>query len=726
MSLSILDDIEQGLSPKVVSIQQFAEDSAFCSKPLYPGQTVLLKLIFLEDMTGPEEDILTYWMGGGRNGNEIQISPNIRERREFLRENGYKHFREIQLVGGRRSSKGFTTGLAMAYSMYSTLMLGDPGGYYGISKDRTIDFSCIAGSEAQAKEFQYADFVATVENCRAFEPYLVKSLETQFSVATNSDLRKTSAAKARGHTKILRDTAKLRGKALAANAGTLRGSTTMCATIDEMAHMLPGESKASADQVYIALDPSLDQFGLDGMIFLNSSPYTKVGMFYSCYEANLRAFDPKLPVVFTNPLDMDSDDIAIGNGNPRNFCFQFPSWALFEGYRKYKSRYKKRPRGQEFGKMITVSPDWDPEARDLDGDDLFSIEDKAAIIQARAKEAANPEAYKVERRGKFAEVTDAYLNPFTVDQMYRGVPNGFEAMPNGDFLRAFAPIYTNYGEGAVNLYRYKFHVDPSSTTAGFGFAIGHIEYFPDPVTGLDQEHVVFDMIKRWDPANFPGKVIRWKPILQEIFTYAQQFRPFEITFDQHQSLEPIQDLTEMLNQRNIQCRIYEKFATNELNWKRWEVFKTALYQGLIHAPCDEYQNPSPMGSGTFTSADELKFLQQVTGGGKFPKVEKQDIGPVQTKDMADCIAEVVYTLIGNLHITTLRERLSQSAIAGGAMGGYGIGQGGPMGGPGPPGISEYYSRREERFGSMGGRESLTRGAIGLSKRQRGIRSRSRW
>jgi hypothetical protein len=722
--LAILDSIEQSLTPSQVDIHSFAEGSNYANKCLYPRQVVLLKLIFLEEMTGPEEDILTYWIGGGRGGNEVTLSPNIRERRDFLRENGYKHFREVQMVGGRRSSKGFVIGLAMAYVMYGVLMLGDPGTYYGIDKEKDIYFSCIAGSESQAKEFQYADLVSTVENCKAFNPYLVKSLETEFRVATNSDLRKSGAAKARG-SKIQRDIAKLRGKALAANAGTLRGSATMVYAMDEMAHMLPGESKASAESVYTAADPSLDQFGLDGMGFLSSSPFTKVGMFYECYEANLRPFDPTLPAAFTNPLNTDSDDVAVANGNPRNFAFRFPSWALFQDYRKYSSKYKTRTRGKEFGKMITVSPDWDPEELDDGGDPLYSVEDKTAIIQARAKEAENPESYKVERRGMFAEVSDAFLNPSMVDQMYRGVPDGFESMPNGDLIRRYRPIVSNHGQNAINLYKYKFHIDPSSTTAGFGFAIAHIEYFPDSITGLDQEHVVFDLIKRWDPKNFQGKVIRWKPILDEITTYATMFRPFEITMDQHQSGQPIQDLTDRLTIRDISCRVFMQTTTNESNWKRWEVFKTALYQGLIHAPYDEEQNASPMGTGKFTSKDELKFLQQITTGGKFPKIEKQDIGPVQTRDMSDCIAECVYTLIGNLHIMSMRERLSHSALAGGSPGGYGIGQGGPIGGPGPPGISAYYSRRDEKLAALGGRTQLTRGAIGLSKRQRGIRTRGR-
>ena len=133
-----------------------------------------------------------------------------------------------------------------------------------------------------------------------------------------------------------------------------------------------------------------------------------------------------------------------------------------------------------------------------------------------------------------------------------------------------------------------------------------------------------------------------------------------------------------------------------------------------------------MGSGSFTSKDELKFLQQIATGGKYPRIEKQDIGPVQTKDMADYIAECVYTLIGNLMVNRVRDRLSNSSLVGGAPGGYGIGQGGPIGGMGPPGISGYYSRRDEKMIAQGGsRSDLTRGAMGGQRRGRSNRSRGR-
>jgi hypothetical protein len=729
--MGLLDDITTGLVPKEIDVVQFAESSEFCNKALFPRQAVLLKLMFLEEMTGAEEDILSEWIESSNHGGEVLISPDIRERRDYLRGRGYKHFREVQLVGGRRSSKGFLTSIAMSKVMWYTLQLGDPHEHYGIDKGKEIYFSCVAASESQAKEFQYGDFVSTIETCKAFEPYLQKSLETEFRVATPYDLRRISAAKARSG-KIERDTSKLRGKALAANAGTLRGSATMCVAMDEMAHMTVGESKASASEVYGAAIPSLSQFGIDSLIFCNSSPYTKVGKFYEIFEVAMRRFDPKreiaLSSVGTTGVSENGEVDMTVNGDPRLFSFEYPSWALFEGYMKHKSRWKPRPRGRELGQMPTASPDWDPDEKDAEGDPLYSEQDQEFIVSQRNTESADPEVFKVEQRGRFAEVVDSFLIPSLVDRMYKGIPKGFDYDDNGNQRDIYTPLYTNFGSGALNTYRYKFHLDPSSTTAGFGFAIAHIEHFVNPHSGDEEEHCVIDMVKRWDPKNFPGRVIRWKPILEEVSMYADIFRPYEITMDQHQSAEPIQTLQEMLRGRNITCAVYEQVATNEKNWKGWQVLKTAIYQGLVHAPFDEGNWNDP------TSQNELKFLQEMPTGGKFPKVEKQDIGPVRTKDQADCIREVVHGLIGNILATRARERLSQPAAFGG-QGGYGIGQSpSPMysAGGGPVGISEYYSNREQKIAARGergmlgmDRANLTRSAMGGRGRSRGGGSRGR-
>ncbi len=637
MEFNILDQVKSSLAVKRVGIQEFAEDPAFCDKPLYPRQLVLLKLIFLEEMEGWEEDILTYWINGGKGGYEIEIASDIRERRDWLRDHGYRHFREPVLVGGRRSSKGFITGIGMAKVMYDTLQLQDPGRYYGVDPTKNIMFSCIAGSEEQAKEYQFADFSAAIDSCKAFDRHIVKSLETEIRVATDTDLRKAAQAKARGN-RVQKDYARLRGKALASNAGTLRGSATMCACIDEMAHMLEGISKASASTVYDALEPSFAQFRTDALLFCNSSPYTELGKFHERYKAGL--------------IPMDEAD-----GNPRILTFRFPSWALFEGYQGYKSKVT----GKGFRHVITASADWDPDEKNSDGTDKWSKEDKESIGIEKASESTNPEVYKVERRSNFAVVTDAYLNPAMVERQYAGVPVGYD-----DQLRPiYEPIQTNWGENILNTYRYKAHLDPSSTTAGFGFAIGHLEMFVNP-EGVEEPHVVFDIIKRWNPKDFKGGAIHWPTVMKEVLVYIQLFRPYELTLDQYNSAEPIQLLNMKLREMGIEgVRVYELTATPEVNWKRADVYKTALYQGLVHAPNDT--------ADTAYSMLELKFLQEHRMNSKYSRIDHPSVGEVKTKDMSDCIMEVVRSLIGNLIANRVQQGIANHMLIPGAQGGYRIG-----------------------------------------------------
>lgn len=707
----LLDQVEANLTSENVGIVEFCESPRYCNKRLYPRQKVLLKLIFLEDLDEYEEGVLDEWIAGGRNGNEVRISPDIRERVKWLKDHGYKHFREIDLVGGRRGSKGFVTGQAMGKVLWDTLQLQDPGRYYGIDSDKDIYFSCVAGSESQAREFQFADLAGCIESCRAMQAYPVKAMETTIKISTSEDMRRMAAAKHRG-SKSERDMARLRCKALAANAGTLRGSATMAICIDEMAHMLPGESKASADLVYNAATPSLDQFRQDGIIFCNSSPYSKVGMFYDRNQIAHRRWNPE----FKPGEEYDPGDgrDRVVNGDPRVFTFEFPSWALFQD-------------GEKFGMpLLTVSPDWDPDEKNEDGTDRYDEPTKNAIIGMRAEEAANPETFKVERRGKFAEVTDAYLNPEMVDRIYHGRPVGWSE--EGKLL--VEPYNTNWGMDAIpGIHKYKFHLDPSSTTAGFGFACGHTEWIAEP-DGLNQTpHVVFDIIKRWNPKDFPGSTIVWAQVINDILTWAKIFRPYEITFDQFQSAEPIQTLKYALMEEGIDCNVYVKTATLEHNWFRAETAKTAINHGLVHAPNDTEDNK--------LSADEMKFLQIKQTGGRYPRVDKQDAGPVQTKDMADCIFEVIEELIGNQLKNLMRDRAVEAVMAPGAQGGFRIGgdQQADIASLHPD-LAHFYGKGrrvgEQRTGGAGGLYSIPERAAlgggsrrGMNRVMRGSRLRGR-
>jgi hypothetical protein len=361
------------------------------------------------------------------------------------------------------------------------------------------------------------------------------------------------------------------------------------------------------------------------MIFCNSSPYTKIGKFFDRYEDSMKVQDDK-PVA------------------PMTMALQFPSWALFEGWQDDPNR--------RFRKAITVSPDWDPEEKD---GKWHSAEDKDAILIERDTERQDPDAYKVERRGEFAEVIDAFLRPEMVDRAYMGKP-----LMDGSYMS----LKTNWN-GASFGYDYKAHLDPSSTTAGFGFAMGHVEELESP-DGTYKSHVVFDIVHRWTPDQFPEGVVDWEVVLGDIVRWVDIFQPYEVTFDQFQSQAPMQWLNKWLRENNMSnIRVYEKTATAQYNWNRANVFRTALYQDLIHIPNDT--RPAEW------SSQELKYLQQVNTAGRFPRIDRQELGPVQTKDMADCIMEVVDSLIGNLIANETRQNLGGLPVAMGAKGGYQIG-----------------------------------------------------
>ena len=649
--LDLLGQLEANFNRRKIGITEFAESKEFCGRVLYPRQRLLLKLFFLEDLTDEEERILDIWIAGGNGENEIEVCPNIRERVQWCKDNGYEHFREIVLVGGRRCSKGFITGLSISKKIYDTLQLQDPNAYYGIDADKEIYFSVIAAAQDQAKDQQYADVSGMVNSCMSMQRYINKMQELEFSLYTEADLRKIASWKRQGR-KVMRDTATIRGKALPANSRTIRGSATMVFAFDEFAHFMQGDSDQSDNEVYAAAIPALAQFGTAGMIFCNSSPYSKVGKFYERWE-----------------VAMETE-----NGNamsPMTMGIRLPSWALFDGW--WEDPLYVGPK-----KCVTVSPDWDPNLRKPSSDEFFfTNEDRQAIVQMREDERQDPEKFKVERRGHFSEVIDSYLNAAFVDRAFKGKPIGKD-----DEGIVYEPLQTNRSFHSYHNTYYA-HLDPSSTTAGFGFALGHTEVLS--VDGKEDEHVIFDIIQRWNPADFEDNTIDWEPILEEVVRLCQVFRPAQLTMDQHQSSWPISYLRKTLRSMGIETRVFEKTATSLANWHRAEIFKTAINKNLIHAPFDEadcqYANL------------ELKFLQQISSA-RVPRVEKQDVGPVQTKDIADAMMEVVEACIGNAMANQTRADLGEP-IRTGAPGGYNIGGREKNNDP----MSAFYNKRagEQRF-----------------------------
>lgn len=198
---------------------------------------------------------------------------------------------------------------------------------------------------------------------------------------------------------------------------------------------------------------------------------------------------------------------------------------------------------------------------------------------------------------------------------------------------------------------YRAHGDPSKSGANFGWAIAHVEVPPLHLDDRGLPHVVFDKLHAWRPGEFEenNREIDYDVVKDELIEYIDAFMPDVVSFDQWNSVSTIQALRKHVATKGYPKRVMveERSATGPLNWRTYETFKTALGLGLVHAPY-------------FELADlELTFLQDLGN-----KVDHPTSGPVQTKDVADCMAIVVYELIGEEMAAFIGKALGDLPLSG--------------------------------------------------------------
>jgi hypothetical protein len=606
--LNLLEQFESAVIKEDVSVVEFAESDKYLGRVLYPRQKTLLRLLFLEELDDYDRAVIQEWT----DDPEIEISPKLEERLTYLRDKGFNHFGTVQLIGGRRSSKGFITGIAMAFRLWKLTQLDDLHQHYHLPRGKEVEFSIVAASLDQAVARQFADAQDAILDCKPLQNQRLigKVLAQSVSVNTPQDLRRARTLRSSG-VKIDKDMASLIVQAHGTNSKTIRGSASIMFVFDEMAHLIGGESRMSDEELWNASIPSVRQFRQDAMIFANSSPYTKTGKFFELYEQAIE-------------LDPPEDGKPV---YPDHFMLKFPSWALYKDWEKFPGC----PPPQVF------PPEEDPQlARD---------------------EQRDPDTFKVEYRAQFAEVENAFLRSEMVERMFDPAFNisilGYEPRPT---------------HGAVAYARYKAHADPASTgPANFGIAVGHTETYRNPDTGIDEPHVVFDFIDAFYPEDFEDHTVDWLTVVPEFVRLINVYRPFEFTFDQFDSTMAIQVLTKELAQQQIgETIVREVTATANTNMRRALNFRAALNLGRVHAPHPDTFNPTATRNPIELVRNELKFLVE-----KNKRVDHQTIGPVKTKDIADCIMEVTDALIGDT-VMSLQQGLTGGPQFG-AQGGFGIG-----------------------------------------------------
>jgi hypothetical protein len=169
--------------------------------------------------------------------------------------NGYKWFREVLLVMGRRAGKGHIGALAMAYVLWNYMAKGDPQGFYGVDRDKRLACLIFAGKRDQAKATVFGDVVNNViTEARLLRPVhqpepgrAAVDLRPARLRPDEEDGRPGSAHRARhGH---------LRDPAEGVHPDGRSWPDVVHAGYDEMAHVVALGANRSAEEVYTAAKP---------------------------------------------------------------------------------------------------------------------------------------------------------------------------------------------------------------------------------------------------------------------------------------------------------------------------------------------------------------------------------------------------------------------------------------------------------------------------------------
>lgn len=559
-------------------------------------------------MTQYDLDVIEEWRQGfQRNSDVFGVQPDIWERVEYLKARGYRRFPHIQLVLGRRASKGFTSALVIGEMIGYLLSLDNPQRFYGVQDGKDMFGNVGATSQTQAQRHLFADVRNVVEHCDWMRPYIAETKDHQMRLRTPQDLRRIAAMSSSG-TSVEHQIATLWVVALSASSVAGRGATSYFNAFDEFAfHVQGSDSNKDSSNIYEDWQPSLGQVKRDALTIIPSSPFSKTGKFYELYEIgrvlmssyhDLSGMSEQAREKLSG-LKANQDDTEL-TADPEMLIFQGPSWEL---YRDWES-------GPE---VIGVRFPGAPES------DLSDERQQRRRLQ-------NPEKFAVERGGQFAEVQGQYLDPAKVDAMFAPVtwrePSNLQPVPFGQ----------------LNV-PYRIHCDPSTTNANFALAIGHLETAPPDEYGECWPHVIIDRLHVWRPEDFPAdpetgkRQIDYIYIERELDQILHSFpSTTKFSADQFNSIGFMQRLRAKYSP-NI--RIVEDTATEKANFQRCERFKSALNLGWIHSPRDKFY-----GDSSSLLEAECKFLSIRQG-----RVIKQNFGPVQTKDLFDAVSVVATDLL---------------------------------------------------------------------------------
>lgn len=611
-----LRDAGQMYLPEVMSrelppVCDFIKEYDHSAMP-YPVQWTLLKICFLdlEHLTDFDKFVIREWMRETENGGDVTIPLDLYDRMKWCRRHGYRNFNTFVYCGGRRGGKGFLGGKIGSYMIARILSYGNPQRHFGIDESHSLYLDVLALSYSQAQGMLFNDIKDTVMSNDWLNPYIYSVSNGRLKLQSTADsIRERKyrdealgmGKKARG---LQSDFASVIIEPNGSTAPTIRGRASFMQAYDELAHGQQGDGKMSSDELFKAATPSTIQFGKEALIYEPSSPWSENGIFYNQYK---------------DAFEKNPDGTA---ANPHMFAIRIPSWGPYKYW-----EYDKTKRS-----AIILPPSKSPEIR--------------------AKQRSNPESFDVEFGANFAKVENAYMNHHVIETLFEPFPE-----PGSD-----RNVLRNRGEYGV---RYFAHADAGRSQDNFCLAVGHVE----EVDGT--HHAFVDVMQTWQPPDFPADRdgvhrVDYTQVLAWIRACFKRFNVVSFTMDQWNSAYILDAVRLDAQNGMFMSHAMEVDVDNHTsgdNFRRWEAFKTACYQGWVHIPRKmEYVYKTD--SECCLVEEEMKYM--VVKNGK--TVTWPTTGPVQHGDMVDSVSTVVTRMLSRE--LGLGDAMNVANVAGAAQGGY--------------------------------------------------------
>lgn len=704
---SFVDAVNPNKSKPWESIVDFATHRDFAGNNLYPRQLTLLKLIYLEteNMTAYDLGVINQWSESFANKlYTVGVQEDVWDRVRYLKDNGYDHFRHIQSVMGRRAGKGHIGGILQSERMAALVAKDNPQRFFGIDDGHDIYSYVIATSTTQAQKFLFADVLAQVRRNKWLRPYVITSADHLIEIRTPADIRHTATLMANG-TPPRKPISTIKANPVSSNSSSSRGGSVISAGFDEFAFTPGGDSQRSGENMYNAIEPSLDQFGKESMIYIPSSPWNKIGKFYQLYETGSILLDEYLERtgrLVTNKARSEVEEEILSEArevlaDPEMLIVQLESWGLYEDWERspkllsrpnthYNDRTKEKFKGTKIigneGEEFYVTGSHALETGDsiVVGEDVVTLSDvvdvrevpeNTTILKGDELEVVIPgphfhHAIQVEpdiegdvKSRAMARMESSNPDMFRVERraQFLSTQNPFldQRKVEGIFEEFWGGRELVMKESGPPKHDYYMHADPAKSGADFAIMIAHTEKSPEQdIDGQHYDHMVVDWYHVYQPKDFENGEVNYLLVLKDIKEKIDEYPTLRsITMDQFNSVMPLQSLKKYARERRKNIAISEQTFTNTWNQTMFSALKTAINLGWVHAPSDEFFRDR----GCLLE-QELLFLEDING-----KVTKGNNEDIRKDDLVDCLGVLTVQLLGS-QIQSVNQQLNELSMGG--------------------------------------------------------------